>query len=203
MAEATTEETKKEKVKVETMKVGDLRIKKQFEKIIKLLQDNPNSKVSEILTQAAELASAKSRSGEYGSIFLKDNNGTIVAIQCSQFERWMPLVGDKGDDVKFGTKGAAVDFGTKAGTPSGFNDKCKVAQNEVAQKSREHAKTQNVVLEKLLSKEISPDQATKDLAEALDLRDTTSKTKAGYAKRADVIEFLEDQGVDVKMPVEA
>ena len=74
-------------------------VKKAYQDIVSFLEANKDAKVSKVLEQVIEMASAKANRSE-GSTFIKDASGNAVAILDYYFKRWMPLVGDK-----------AVDFG--------------------------------------------------------------------------------------------
>ena len=181
-------------------------ILKKFQEIMEFLKrpENLKKQVSEVIDQVTQLASAKTRSAEYGSVFLKDNKDVIVAIKCAFFQRWMPLVGATVDDetVKFGDAGSKVDFGDKVGTGTGLNSMCKVGQNAERQRKRDHETGQKALMNGLLDQSIDAVAGQKQRAKLETALTTPGTTKAGFATRDEVVAYLtKEQGVTVRMPV--
>ena len=120
-------------------------IKKAYKEIVDLLENNRDTKVKHIIDQVIALASAKSSRSE-GSSYIKDAEGTPVAIFDYYFKRHMPLVGDK-----------AVEFGAKAKTATGFNTMCKEGVSHWTKQQKEAKNANTALLSKVASGEIAPD----------------------------------------------
>ena len=87
-------------------------IKKAYVGIVEFLELNSNKKVSTILEELKTMCEATNSGGsEIGKTFLKDAEGTTIAIYCYYFKQWFPL--------------SHVEVGVKNGTASGFNTMCK------------------------------------------------------------------------------
>ena len=87
-------------------------IKKAYQDIVEFLQLNEESLVSEVLPHIVSLASAKQSSGgTRSSVSHRNEEGTVVAVQCFYFKLWMdPRV---------------VAFGQKVSSTTGLNSMCK------------------------------------------------------------------------------
>lgn len=181
-------------------------ILKKFQEIMEFLNkpENLTKKVSEVIDQVTQLASAKTRSTPYGETFLRDTNDKVVAVLCSFFKRWMPLEGTPvdGETVKFGDAGAAVDFGDKTGTNTGLNDMCKVGQNAKRQRKRDFDIANKALVDSLLDESVDGPTGRKQLDKLEAGLVKPGVTTAGFVTREEVIEYLtKEQGVKVKMPV--
>lgn len=117
-------------------------IKKVYEDLIKLLEENPNKKVSTILDDVYKLASSKHRSKN----FIVDENGKVTHIFCYYHKKW--------EDV---TK---VEYGSKANSATGLNSMCKEGVNQWTKQQREYKQNMTNLLPLVSSGEISPDQIT-------------------------------------------
>lgn len=162
-------------------------IKKAYEPIINLLvsavEADAKVKVSAILEQVRELASAKVARGE-GSSFIKDASGTVVAIHDYYFKRWMPLVGDK-----------AVEFGAKAKTSTGLNTMCKEGVSHWTKQQRAAQLANEAILTKLKAKEITADDIDALQAEIEVTRKAIAPTELGFASEAEVRDYLAANGI--------
>lgn len=88
-----------------------MNVKKQFEEIYAILEENRNKKVATIMPQLIELMSRKSNSSGMANTFLKDESGQVVAVYCYYHKKW-EIVAD-------------VEYGSKANTATGLNTMCK------------------------------------------------------------------------------
>lgn len=132
-------------------------IKKAFVPLMELLEANKQKTVSSILSQVEEICSAKSAGGTATTVH-KDKDGNITHIRCGYFKKWMPL--------------SHVEFGAKAGSASGYNPMCKEGVANWTKAQRDFRKDKEDLFEKVMSKEISPEQAQK-MQEKLEKARTT------------------------------
>jgi len=133
-------------------------IKKAFEPIIEILEANRNSKVSTVLDQILELASAKKAGGgNGGTTFVKNEAGEVVAVRCYYLQKWV--------DPR------TVEFGAKAGTPTGLSTMCKYGTSMWTKQQREYKKAQAELLARVTSGEVSPAELPALLADAEAARD--------------------------------
>lgn len=115
-------------------------IKKAYQDIVTFMQEavanNSKVKVSDILPQVIELASA-SRAGGTASTFHKDADGNVVAIRCYYHKLWMdPRV---------------AEFGAKANTATGYNSMCKDGMSKWTKQQRDLKKAKEELLNRLSS----------------------------------------------------
>lgn len=86
-------------------------IKKPYVELIELLQANTDKKVSTLLPQILELATAKTAQETYRT----DEDGNVTEIFCWYHKEWEAL-----EDHE---------YGAKANTKTGYNRMCKVGVN--------------------------------------------------------------------------
>lgn len=158
-------------------------VKKAYAEIINFLTENKDVKVSKILPQVIELASAKANRSE-GSTFIKDASGTVVAIHDYYFKKWMPLVGEK-----------AVDFGQKMKTSTGYNSMCKEGVSHWTKQQREAKNAGQELLAKVASGEILPSNIANEQAKIEEARKTIVPTELGFDTVEGVNEYLIASGV--------
>lgn len=160
-------------------------IKKAFLPIVELLQANEGAKVSKILPQIIELASAKTARSE-GANFIKNEAGETVAIFDYYFKRWMPLVGEK-----------AVEFGAKAKTATGFNTMCKEGVSLWTKQQREAKNALNALLGKVASGEVAATDIAAEQEKIENTRKEIAPTELGFATIDEVNAYLAENGVTV------
>ena len=122
-------------------------IKKQFEPIFALLEENSNKKVSTILPQLVELMSRKTNTSGNDTCFLKDENNEVYAIYCYYHKKW-ELVSD-------------VEYGTKKSTATGLNSMCK----EGVSKWTKGQRVLKLAKEELLTKVMNGDIDVADIGQ--------------------------------------
>ena len=125
-------------------------VKKNYQEIVAFLEANKDKKVSSILENVIELASAKTNRAE-GSTFIKDTQGNVVAILDYYFKRWIPLVGPE-----------AVEFGKKDKTATGLNTMCKEGVSAWTKQQNEAKKALATLLNKVAAGEIKPADIAKE-----------------------------------------
>ena len=158
-------------------------IKKAYKEIVDLLENNRDTKVKHIIDQVIALASAKSSRSE-GSSYIKDAEGTPVAIFDYYFKRHMPLVGDK-----------AVEFGAKAKTATGFNTMCKEGVSHWTKQQKEAKNANTALLSKVASGEIAPDAIVAHQEEIETARKTIAETELGFETIDELNAYLTESGV--------
>jgi len=160
-----------------------MQVKKVFEGLITLLQENEDKKVKTILPQILELARAKRRSNE-GETYIKNADGAVVAILCSYYSKWMPTVGDK-----------AVEFGKRVGTATGLNSMCKDGLNLYAEQKRIAVEATNKLMQDLRSKAVSQDNMDSILSGIEIKKELREPTDKGFADRSELETYLESCGI--------
>jgi uncharacterized protein YuzE len=108
-------------------------IKKAYQDIITLFQDNEDSFVRDILPQVTQLASAKTGGGGgKATTFHRDENGKVVGIQCYYHKLWMdPEV---------------AEFGKKASSATGYNSMCKDGVSKWTKQQRDAKRAKEQLL---------------------------------------------------------
>ena len=159
-------------------------VKKAYTEIVSLLEANKGKKVSEVLEQVIELASAKSGGGGAGTTFIKDATGKTVAILDYYFKRWMPLVGDK-----------TVEFGAKQKTSTGFNSMSKLGVSEWTKQQRVAKQANADLLTKVAKGEVKPSDIAKEQEAIEKARASIVPTDVGFATKEEVEAYLKKAGV--------
>ncbi len=160
-------------------------VKKAYAEIVNLLEANRDVKVSKIIDQIIELASAKTGRAE-GSTFVKDAAGQTVAILDYYFKRWMPLVGDK-----------AVEFGAKQKTSTGFNTMCKEGVSAWTKQQREAKNASAELLKKVAAGEIAPSDIASHQAAIEEARKAIVPTELGFDSVEALNKYLKKAGVEL------
>lgn len=162
-------------------------VKKAFQPIVDLIENaianDSKVKASSLLADIIALAAAKVSTG-VGSTILKSTDGTVVAVRCYYFKRWMPLVGDK-----------AVEFGKKANTATGLNTMCKEGSSHWTKQQRDAEAANKALMTKVISKEITPDDIPALQAQIEETRKLIVPTELGFATEEEVREYLSQTGV--------
>lgn len=113
-----------------------MKIKKQYQEIFDILNENKNRKVSTILPQLTELMQAANSNGsETGRTFAKDEDGNVYAVYCYYHKKWEPV--------------AHYAYGTKKSTASGLNTMCKEGVSQWTKQQREFKKREGEILDHL------------------------------------------------------
>ena len=128
-----------------------MNIKKQYEAIYALLEENKAKKVSTILPQLAELMTAKVNQ----QTFKKDEEGNVTHVYCYYHKEW--------EDV------TEIAYGAKKGTATGLNTMCKQGVSMWSKQQRAKKKAESELTDKLISGELTPDEA-KVIKEEIDLK---------------------------------
>lgn len=94
-------------------------IKKEFQAIYELLEQNANKKVSSILPQLVELMTRK---GGMSSTCKRDEEGNVTHIFCYYHKEWESVT--------------EVEYGAKASSTTGLNTMCKEGANRWSKQQR-------------------------------------------------------------------
>lgn len=113
--------------------------KKVYVELVDLLEANKDKKISTILEQIYELTTSK----QVSSTFLKDKSGKVTHIYCYYHKKFEPL--------------SEVEYGAKKHSTTGFNSMCKEGVNQWTKQQRVAKQKEAELLDKVISKEISPD----------------------------------------------
>ena len=157
-------------------------IKKVFVPIIDLLTANADNLPEGLLDEIKTMCSAqRNRSG---SNFIKDSKGKVVAICCSYFERWMPLVGKK-----------AVEFGAKAGSPTGLSGMSKEGSKHWSKQNRERKNSTLAMVTDLKSGKLEVADIAKRESEIEKAFKKVEDTDLGFKTREEVEKYLTKNSV--------
>jgi len=182
-----SEETMLEEVEAPAKEVreGLENCKVAFHDILGFLMDHPEHKVKNILEGAMEFAKMKARV-RHAISYIKDSEGAVVAIKCLYFDRWMPLVGEE-----------AVEFGVKNSTATGLNSYSAAGLKQWNGQQAESRKSSVELLKRLKSKEITVDDLDDEETKIEAARVAVIDSEAGFATKEEVMQYLEDEGIEV------
>lgn len=178
-------------------------IKKSFAELVSYLEDNKNKKVDTLLPTIYELAAPKTRpaksSGKNTSISLKDSDGTVLALKCWYFKRWMPIVGD--DPVAFTPKKLAS---------TGYNSMCKEGNNLWSRQRSQYRKDNEQILQDVKAGDLLIDGISDRQEEATVAYHAIQPTELGFETRDEVAEYFTSLGIlleeqtqaDIEVPAE-
>ena len=149
-------------------------IKKQFVDVVEFLEANKNKKVSTILDEIISMTSGKNVEAK---TFHKDEHGTVIAIRCYYYKKWMHV-----DDVE---------FGRKASTASGYNTMCKKGVSNWTKQQRVAKQAKELLLEQLASGEFDASDLPAKLDEVEQARKAINLEDApvGYDTLEECLEF--------------
>lgn len=159
-------------------------IKVAYTEIVNHLQANKNVQVSQVLPAIIEMASAQRTSS--ASLSVKDTEGNIVALFCSFFKRWMPIVGSE-----------TVEFGLKASSSTGYNNMSKEGLSQWTKKQRVAKTATSAIIDQLENGEIQASDISSIRAEIEATRNSPVETDLGYAEKQEVVSKLTSEGFEV------
>lgn len=139
--------------------------KKQFVELLSFLEKNKSSKVSDILSQVAEMCEAKKNH----TTVIKDDNGKVTHIFCYYHKQW--------EDV------SKVEYGKKASSATGLNTMCKVGVNKWTKQQSDAKNAKAELLDKVVSGEAKAENVKQQLDEIelkrvkIDMADAPKGTK--------------------------
>ena len=142
-------------------------VKKAYAEIVAHLEENKDKKVSTVLPEIIEMASAK-RAGGGGSAttFHKNEAGEVVAVQCYYHKLWMdPRV---------------AEFGAKASSATGLNSMCKDGVSKWTKQQREARNGKEALLTQLANGEIEAAELSGKLAELEEATKAIVPREDGY-----------------------
>lgn len=139
-------------------------IKKQFQDLINLLQENPDKKVKNILDDAVALASTKGRGSSVTTVHM-DDKGNVIAILDYYFKQWMPL--------------SHVEFGLKPSASTGYNQMSKEGALNHSRQQTVARKATAQLLEDAIAGTISQDKMGKIREEIEATRTSITAHSAG------------------------
>lgn len=146
-------------------------IKKAFEPILALLttalEQNPKVRLSDVIDEVTQLASAKSGAGGgKATTFHRNEAGEVVGIKDYYFGTWMdPRV---------------VEFSPKKSSASGFNSMSKEGTSNWTKQNSAYKKGKEELLEKLASGDIAQGDLAGHLQALEDAKSTIIAQKDGY-----------------------
>jgi hypothetical protein len=95
-----------------------MKIKKQFQPLIDLLNQNKHETIESLMPEILKIAGAKQAS----KTFLKDDEGNTTHIFCYYHKKWEPI---------------SVGYTTKQKSASGYNTMCKEGQSRWTKQQRQ------------------------------------------------------------------
>jgi len=129
-------------------------VKKQFEEIYTVLEENKNKKVSTILPQLIELMSKKNNASGQANTFIKDDEGNVVAIYCYYHKKWELI--------------SECEYGSKKGTATGYNTMCKEGVSKWTKAQRVKKAAEAELLTKVSSGELTVEDIAVEQARILE-----------------------------------
>lgn len=129
-------------------------VKKQFEEIYTVLEENKNKKVSTILPQLIELMSKKNNASGQANTFIKDDEGNVVAIYCYYHKKWELI--------------SECEYGSKKGTATGYNTMCKEGVSKWTKAQRVKKTAEAELLTKVSSGELTVEDIAVEQARILE-----------------------------------
>ena len=129
-------------------------VKKQFEELYTLLEENKSKKVSTILPQLIELMQKKNNASGQANTFMKDEDGNVTHIFCYYHKKW--------EDV------TECDYGSKKGTATGLNTMCKEGVSNWTKQQRAKKQSEAGLLTKVMSGELLTEDIPAEQARLLE-----------------------------------
>lgn len=127
-------------------------IKKVFAPVLAILESNLSASVADVIEQVRAVTSAKTGGGGGAATnFHRAEDGTVVAIKCYAFKKWM--------DPRL------VPFGAKANSPTGLNTMCKAGLAAWNAAQSAYSKGKDAVFAELLEGALTNEQAQEKLNE--------------------------------------
>jgi len=149
-------------------------IKKAFQPLVELLQENQDKKVKNIIDDVLALCETKSRAGGATTVH-RDDEGNVVAIFDYYFKLWMPL--------------SHIEFGAKASSGTGYNSMCKEGVSNWTRQRSAAKKAESALLDQAISGDVQPDELKELKAEIEAARDEVVAHSTGIG--FETIEALE------------
>lgn len=158
-----------------------MKVKKSFQAIHNLLEQNKDSKIGDIWPQISELLETKSTVGRGAAPQYKINEeGEVIAIMCYYFKKWF--------DPRI------MPFGSKAGSKTGLSNMCKEGTKHFVTRNNDIKNVSATVLTSIIEGEIGPNDAearkAELIAEAKIIKESTSvEGYPGFNTLEECIEF--------------
>lgn len=129
-------------------------VKKQFEELYTLLEDNKNKKISTMLPQLVELMQKKNNASGQANTFLKNDEGVVTHVYCYYHKKW--------EDV------TVAEYGSKKGSSTGLNTMCKEGVSNWTKQQRVKKQAEALILTKVMTQEIAVDDIPEEQAKLVD-----------------------------------
>lgn len=146
-------------------------IKKAFVELVNLLEANKGKKVSTIMPQILELASAKVASTTFHKV-----DDEVVAIYCYYHKQWELI--------------ANIPYGLKASTASGYNTMCKEGTSQWTKQQRQAKQRKEALLDDVASGKLDAKMLGGELEAIEEQRKLTISSQEAMDYRADSLEEL-------------
>jgi len=118
-------------------------IKKVYEEIVALLQENEGKKVSTILPQIYLLCESKKPTTTH----MTNKEGEVIAIFCYYHKQWELL--------------SEVEYGSKANSSTGYNTMCKIGTSKWTKAQRDAEKAKSQMLADVSTGKVEPSMILK------------------------------------------
>jgi len=112
-------------------------VKKQFEEIYALLEENQNRKVSTMMPQLIELMQKKNNASGAANTFIKAADGETIIVFCYYHKKWELT--------------SECTYGSKAGTATGLNTMCKEGVSNWTKQQRIKKQAEAGILTKVVA----------------------------------------------------
>lgn len=127
-------------------------VKKIYQPLISLLQENSSKKISSILPQILELVNSK----QAQKSFKLNEDGEVTHIFCYYHKLWEPV--------------SECEYGSKVNTATGLNSMCKEGLSSWTKQQREFRKSKEAILNKVIEGTISPQEIEAEIQRLEDAR---------------------------------
>ena len=127
-------------------------VKKIYQPLIQLLNDNSNKKVSTLLPQILELVQSK----QMNKTFQTDENDVVTHVFCYYHKKWEPVTD--------------VEYGSKKNTSHGLNTMCKEGVSNWSKQQRDFKKGKESLLDQVSKGTLAPSEVEGELEKLEEMR---------------------------------
>lgn len=143
-----------------------MNIKKQYQEIHALLENNKTRKVSTIMPQLLELMERKSAGGADGKTFILNDEGQVTHIFCYYHKKW--------ESVEL------CEYGTKTNSTTGLNTMCKEGVKAWNAQQKEIKSLDQVLLQEVVEGKLEPTKiADEKVARIASIKSTITPREDG------------------------
>lgn len=138
-----------------------MNVKKVYQPLVELLQENQNKKVATLLPEILELVQSKRVQKSYKM----DDEGNVTHIFCYYHKLWEPV--------------SDVEFGSKKNTATGLNTMCKEGLSNWTKQQRNYRKGKEFILDLVADGTIAPQEVESELTKLEEARQAVHPREDG------------------------